>query len=190
MLAVEVKLSRLELVQGDITEQNVDAIANAANSQLRGGGGVDGAIHRAGGPALMEELRRNFPNGCKTGSAVMTQAGELNAKYVFHAVGPIWEGGQYGEELLLQNAYRTCLELALKHHCQSIAFPAISTGVYGYPVDLAAQTIVTTMLDFLQEQTPSLLVRVVLFDAGSYAAFHRVLEELIEERQGGKETGT
>src|SRR3954452_49553 len=117
----------LELVMGDITQQDVDAIVNAANSRLAGGGGVDGAIHRAGGPSIMEETRQLYPDGCPTGSAVITAAGNLRAKYVIHAVGPFWSGGNRREAGLLAAAYRTSLELAAAHDCRSIALPALST---------------------------------------------------------------
>src|SRR5690606_14741169 len=116
---------RLELLQGDITRQQVDAIVNAANSDLAGGGGVDGAMHRAGGPTLMSETREKFPDGCPTGSAVPTSGGKLPVKFVFHAVGPIWRGGQDGEPELLRSTFQKCLELAVEHHCDSLAFPAI-----------------------------------------------------------------
>ena len=123
--------ARLELVQGDITAQQVDAIVNAANSALAGGGGVDGAMHRAGGPILMQQTRERYPQGCPPGQAVATDAGRLNARHVFHAVGPVWRGGSAGEPTLLASAYRRCLELALEHSCASVAFPAISTGYTG-----------------------------------------------------------
>jgi O-acetyl-ADP-ribose deacetylase (regulator of RNase III) len=167
---------RIELAQGDITAQRVDAIVNAANSRLAGGGGVDGAIHRAAGPTLMEETRRKYPDGCPTGSAVATSAGRLTAKAVFHAVGPIWRGGVAGEAEHLASAYRRCLELAVEHACRSIAFPAISTGVYGYPMDLAAERSLATARKFLLEQQQPELVRFVLFDGGSFGAFARALE--------------
>ena len=167
---------RIELVQGDITRQQVDAVVNAANSRLAGGGGVDGAIHRAAGAALMEETNRRYPQGCPTGSAVATGGGNLAAKFVFHAVGPVWRGGQHGEPELLAGAHRRCLELARENSCQSLAFPAISTGVYGYPKDLAAQTALTTAREFLITQQEALLVRFVLFDGGTLGAFARVLE--------------
>jgi O-acetyl-ADP-ribose deacetylase (regulator of RNase III) len=164
----------LELFLGDITLQDVDAIVNAANSRLAGGGGVDGAIHRAGGPAIMEETRRRYPDGCPTGSAVITGAGNLRAKYVIHAVGPVWSGGNRGEEALLAAAYRTSLELALSHHCRSIALPALSTGAYRYPIDEAARTAVRTASEFLAglaaEQTLT-LVRFVLFSNEVLDAF-------------------
>src|SRR6478672_7624637 len=135
---------KLELVLGDITHQVADAIVNAANSRLAGGGGVDGAIHRAGGPAIMQETDRLYPNGCQTGSAVITGGGQLNAKYVIHAVGPVLSGGNRGEETLLSMAYRTSLELAANHQCRTVALPALSTGAYCYPIDSAARVAVTT----------------------------------------------
>ena len=164
----------LEFVLGDITQQDVDAIVNAANSRLAGGGGVDGAIHRAGGPAIMEETRRRYPDGCPTGSAVITGAGNLHAKYVIHAVGPVWGGGNRGEEALLASAYRTSLDLAAAHDCRSIALPALSTGAYRYTIDLAAGIAVRTAAAFLrgltEEQTLA-LVRFVLFSNDVLQAF-------------------
>jgi O-acetyl-ADP-ribose deacetylase (regulator of RNase III) len=171
---------RLELTQGDITAQQVDALVNAANSRLAGGGGVDGAIHRTAGPALMEETRAKFPDGCPTGSAVATAAGRLRAKFVFHAVGPIWRGGVAGESDLLASAYRRCLELAVEHSCRSIAFPALSTGVYGYPMDLAAERSLSAVREFLLQNQQPELVRFVLFDGGSFGAFARALEAMAE----------
>jgi O-acetyl-ADP-ribose deacetylase (regulator of RNase III) len=172
---------RLELVQGDITRQEVDAIVNAANSQLAGGGGVDGAIHRAAGyGALRTEIEKRYPGGCPTGDAVPTAAGNLRAKHIFHAVGPVWRGGVQREADLLASAYRRCLELAVEHECHSIAFPAISTGVYGYPTDLAAETSLATTREFLVAQRKPALVRFVLFDGGTFGAFARVLETMLE----------
>lgn len=171
---------QVELVQGDITKQEVDAIANAANSRLAGGGGVDGAIHRAGGPLLMQQTRERYPDGCATGDAVITDAGNLQAKHVIHAVGPVWRGGGHGEPALLASAYRRCLELAVEHGCRSIAFPAISTGVYSYPTDQAAEVSLQTARDFLLEHDKPELVRFVLFDGGTYGAFARVLESMTE----------
>lgn len=170
---------RIELVLGDITRQQVDAIVNAANSQLAGGGGVDGAIHAAAGPALMAETRKRYPEGCPTGDAVATGAGLLPAKHVFHAVGPVWNGGGRHEEQQLRSAWRRCLELAGEHDCRSIAFPAISTGVYGYPIDLAAQAALETVRDFLVEHRRPELVQIVLFSEGACGAFARVLEDMI-----------
>jgi O-acetyl-ADP-ribose deacetylase (regulator of RNase III) len=174
---------RIELVRGDITTQQVDAVVNAANSALAGGGGVDGAIHRAAGPSVMEETRRRYPRGCPTGEAVVTAAGHLPARFIFHAVGPVWQGGHRGEPDLLRSAYRRCLELAIAHDCRSVAFPAISTGIYGYPMDLAAETALEEIRRFLVEQATAapLTVRMVLFDAGAYAAFARVLESYVAD---------
>src|SRR5579872_2512198 len=168
--------SKIELVQGDITAQEVDAIVNAANSALAGGGGVDGALHRAAGPLLMQQTRQRHPRGCATGDAVVTDAGNLKARHVFHAVGPVWRGGSANEKALLASAYRRCLELAVEHACSSIAFPAISTGVYGYPKDLAAEVSLATVREHLLQQATPPLVRFVLFDGGSFGAFARVLE--------------
>ncbi len=179
-MIVQFGASRIELVQGDITQQDVEAIVNAANSQLAGGGGVDGAIHRAAGPTLMEETCARYPNGCPTGSAVVTAAGRLTAKFVFHAVGPIWRGGVRGEIDQLKSAYQRCLELSVEHDCRSIAFPAISTGVYGYPVDLAAEASLGVTREFVIAQQRPELVRFVLFDAGTYGAYARVLESLAD----------
>ncbi len=167
---------RLELVVGDITAQALDAIVNAANSALAGGGGVDGAIHRAAGPELMQQLRQNYPQGCPVGGAVVTASGRLPARYVFHAVGPIWRGGRQGEEATLRSAYRVCLELAEELACESIAFPAISTGAYGYPLDLATQAALSELHAFLPQAQSLQLVRCVLFDEGVYGAYCRVLE--------------
>lgn len=168
----------LELVQGDVTRQEVDAIVNAANSRLAGGGGVDGAIHRAGGTAIMEETRRRYPNGCPTGSAVVSGAGDLPAKYVFHAVGPVWRGGSQGEDELLRGAYRTCLELAAEHGCRSLAFPSLSTGAYGYPIEEASRIALTAALDFLKSHELPQVVRFVLFSKDDYDVFRQTLEAL------------
>jgi O-acetyl-ADP-ribose deacetylase (regulator of RNase III) len=168
----------LELVEGDITQQHVDALVNAANSRLAGGGGVDGAIHRGGGPSIMQETDRLYPDGCPTGSAVISGAGKLPAKFVLHAVGPVWGGGGRGEGELLASAHRRCLELALEHDCRSIAFPAISTGVYGYPLDQAARVAIGTVLAFVQEHGRPELVRFVLFGRPAYDAFASVLAEM------------
>jgi len=166
----------IELHQGDITRLEVDAIVNAANSELAGGGGVDGAIHAAAGSALMEETSRRYPDGCPTGSAVATAGGRLDAKYVFHAVGPVWKGGQQNEEQLLRSAVARCLELAHEHECDSIAFPAISTGVYSYPLDLAAETMLDEIILRVAERDRPARVIVALFGEGAFGQFARVLE--------------
>lgn len=171
---------QMQLVLGNITEQSVDAIVNAANPELAGGGGVDGAIHAAGGPSIMEQTKAEFPAGCPTGSAVATQAGLLSAQLVFHAVGPIWQGGQQEEPLQLMSAYRRCMQLATEHGCESIALPAISTGAYGYPIDLAANVALKTCIDYQKWHKAPQLVRFVLFSEGDYGAFARSLEQQVE----------
>jgi O-acetyl-ADP-ribose deacetylase (regulator of RNase III) len=176
--SLQIGSTTLELVLGDITEQTVDVIVNAANAQLAGGGGVDGAIHRAGGPAIMEETRRLYPQGCPTGSAVITGAGNLPAKFVFHAVGPSWHGGTGGEAEQLRSAYRKCLELAVENRCTSIAFPSISTGAYGYPLIEAAGAALQTLTDFLAANPKSgiELVRFVLFSGNDFETCANALD--------------
>lgn len=168
----------LELVVGDITEQSVDAIVNAANSSLAGGGGVDGAIHRAGGRTIMQETDRRYPDGCPTGSAVISGAGEMPCRFVIHAVGPRWSGGQKGEPELLRGAYRTSLELAAENRCQSIALPAISAGIYGYPLDQAARIAIEEAADFARQSPLPSIIRFVLFNESVYAAFCDALDEV------------
>ncbi len=177
-MRVEINGQTLELHQGDVTLDPVDAIVNAANSRLAGGGGVDGAIHRRGGPAIMAETDAKYPDGCPTGSAVISGGGALPAKHVIHAVGPVYSGGQRGEAESLAGAYRCCLELAVQNDCRSIAFPSLSTGAYRYPIDQAARIALSTAIAFLQENGRPELVRFVLFDAGAYGAFAAALEEL------------
>jgi O-acetyl-ADP-ribose deacetylase (regulator of RNase III) len=171
----------IELVLGDITRQAVDAIVNAANSTLLGGGGVDGAIHRAGGTAIHEECIaiRAERGECPAGEAVLTGGGHLPARYVIHAVGPVWRGGDQGEPELLASCYRNAMRIAAEHGCRSIAFPSISTGIYGYPVSLAATKAVATVASFLSSEpaSPS-LVRFVLFDALTFATYAGALGEL------------
>ncbi|MGD2174722.1 MAG: O-acetyl-ADP-ribose deacetylase [Candidatus Brocadiaceae bacterium] len=172
--------TELELVQGDITRQKVDAIVNAANSGLGGGGGVDGAIHRAGGPSIMAECRRI--GGCPTGSAVITTGGELPAEHVIHAVGPRWHGGNQGESDLLANAYLSSLELAVANDLASMAFPSISTGAYGYPVEQAARVALGAAVEFVREHPGELdLVRFVLFTEEDLQVYAEALAELLPD---------
>ena len=161
----------IELVRGDITEQEVDAIVNAANSSLLGGGGVDGAIHRAGGPEILAECRRL--GVCETGDAKATTGGLLPARHVIHTVGPVWRGGGEGEEELLASAHRRSLEVAAELRCRSVAFPAISTGVYGYPVELAAPVALAAVREAMVP--PIELVRFVLFSEEHLRAFEGAL---------------
>ncbi|MBE7414717.1 MAG: O-acetyl-ADP-ribose deacetylase [Deltaproteobacteria bacterium] len=169
----------ISLLKGDITLEETDIIVNAANSRLAGGGGVDGAIHRAGGPAIMEECRKI--GGCPTGSAVMTTGGKLSARFVIHAVGPIYKDGLHNEPMLLESAYRGSLKLAVQKGVGSIAFPSISTGAYGYPVDAASKIALSTVLDFVGDNKGSLdLVRFVLFSDPDYGVYSRTLRSLTE----------
>lgn len=165
-------MTSITFIQGDITLERVDAIVNAANMQLAGGGGVDGAIHRAGGPAIMAELREKY-HSCPTGSAVITGAGRLQAKFVIHAVGPRWRDGAHGEPELLAAAYRRSLELARDHHCKTVAFPSISTGVYGYPVKCAAPIALGTVREFIKEFPVFDEIRFVLFDQEAFSIYQQ-----------------
>jgi O-acetyl-ADP-ribose deacetylase len=169
---------QLELVLGDITEQAVDAIANAANEALRGGGGVDGAIHRAAGRGLLAELRERYPDGTPTGTAVATGGHQLPARWVLHAVGPIWRGGEHGEEQLLAGAYRSCLRLADELGATSLAFPAISMGVYGYPGTDGARVAVASVTEHLSGETGIRLVRFVLSSETTHHLFADALAAL------------
>jgi len=166
---------QIELVHGDITTERLDAIANAANEALRGGGGVDGAIHRAAGPGMLEELRQRYPDGTPTGSAVATAGHDLPARWVLHAVGPVWQGGDNGEEALLDAAYRSCLRLADELGARSVGFPAISMGIYGYPAEDGARVAVGAVADHLLGDTEVELVRFVLFSDETYDHFAKAL---------------
>jgi O-acetyl-ADP-ribose deacetylase (regulator of RNase III) len=178
---IQVGLAQLQLLKGDITKIAVDAIVNAANSQLAGGGGVDGAIHRGGGRAIMQELDaiRAENGGCPTGSAVATGAGALPAKYVFHAVGPIYGNGQRGEAELLASCYSTALNMAAERDVKTISFPSISTGVYGYPLDEAANIALQTVAKWLRDH-PGVIhtVKLVQFSDGDHQTYRRHAENL------------
>ncbi|MEO8972288.1 MAG: O-acetyl-ADP-ribose deacetylase [Ktedonobacteraceae bacterium] len=169
----------LALVQGDIVKVPADAIVNAANSHLGGGSGVDGAIHSAGGPTIMQECRKI--DGCPTGSAVATSAGNLPAKYVFHAVGPIYSGKEKDAQLLA-SAYTRCLELAEEYKIESISFPSLSTGVYGYPLDEAAPIALRTIIEHIQQPTGLKHVTMVLYGSSAYKAFEQALDRLLEKK--------
>ena len=170
---------RIMVIMGDITKVEADAIVNAANTSLLGGGGVDGAIHRAGGPDILADCRKIVARqgGCKTGEAVITTAGNLPAKYVIHTVGPVWNGGKNREEENLANCYRNALRLAVENGCRTIAFPAISTGIYGYPKDEAAQIAVRTASGFLAKEKAIEEVLFVCFDRESKSIIETALEE-------------
>ena len=161
-------MARIELHLGDITQQDVDAVVNAANSSLLGGGGVDGAIHRAAGPTILDECR--LLGGCETGDAKATSAGRMQARHIIHTVGPVWRGGSHGEAELLASCHRRSLEVAQELGCRTVAFPAISTGIYGYPVDRAAEVAIGAVRDAEVE-----LVRFCLFDQHAFDAFTRAL---------------
>jgi len=176
-MEVKINNSNLILIQGDITKESTDAIVNAANQHLAGGGGVDGAIHRAGGPLIMQECRKI--GGCPTGHAVITTGGNLKAKYVIHTVGPRYQGGNKGEATLLKSAHLESLKLASARKIKSIAFPAISTGVYGYPVHDAAHIALKTTIDYLKEHHDIERVLFVLFDHTTYDIFTEELKKLL-----------
>jgi O-acetyl-ADP-ribose deacetylase len=168
---------RISLLQGDITKVAADAVVNAANSSLLGGGGVDGAIHRVGGPAILEECRaiRARQGGCPTGEAVITTGGRLPARYVIHTVGPVWNGGDRGEPELLASAYRNSLRLAVENGLETVAFPNISTGIYGYPKDRAAEIAVRTVSEFLGQNAGIKEVIFVCFDKENYELYAGLL---------------
>lgn len=176
-MKVIIHKSTLMLVEGNITLEETDAIVNAANSRLAGGSGVDGAIHATGGPAIMAECRKI--GSCPTGGACITTAGNLKAKYVIHAVGPVYHGGMKGESALLKGAYLESMKIADARGLKSIAFPAISTGAYGYPVPEAAKIALKTVIDFLNGDTSIDLVRFVLFGRTTYDVFAEELKKLV-----------
>ena len=174
----QVKMERIKLIRGDITTLAVDAIVNAANSSLLGGGGVDGAIHRAGGAAILADCMeiRKRQGGCKTGEAVITTAGKMPATHVIHTVGPVWNGGKRNEARLLANAYQNALQLALENGLKTVAFPNISTGIYGYPKLAAAAIATTTVIDFLEKNKAVDTVFFVCFDAENYNIYQDLLQ--------------
>ena len=181
-MEITINHTKLTLVQGDITKQVTDAIVNAANSSLMGGGGVDGAIHRAGGSTIIEECRRivSAQGRLPHGKAVITTGGNLPAKYVIHTVGPIWNGGKSNEAQILASCYKESLKIAEAKKLTSISFPSISTGAYRYPLDQAAKVAVETVISFLKEETVSMKeVRFVLFDARTYDAYRQTLQQQV-----------
>lgn len=171
-------MSVIELIKGDITQLPADAIVNAANNSLLGGGGVDGAIHRAAGPQLLEACKRL--NGCATGEAKLTPAFRLNCIAIIHTVGPVWQGGTKNEDLFLAACYRNSLQIAVNHKLRKLAFPNISTGVYGFPKDLAAEIALRTSISFLKESQISLQLQFVCFDDENYFIYRSKLTELIK----------
>jgi len=178
-MQVSIGKSILELVQEDITQQDTEAIVNAANSTLLGGGGVDGAIHRAGGPQILKECAKI--GGCPTGQARITSGGRLKAKYVIHTVGPVYHGGSHGEAEALASAYPSSLELASDHGIKTIAFPSISTGAYGYPIEEAAQIALRTVLMYLRSHPEIELIRFVLFGSAAYKTYETALNEVYRQ---------
>ncbi len=171
---------RLRIEEGDITRQRLDAIVNAANSTLLGGGGVDGAIHRAAGPELLEECRGL--GGCATGQAKITKGYRLPARWVIHTVGPVWHGGGRGEDALLANCYRNSLEMAIQNKVRTIAFPCISTGAYGFPIERAARIAIREVLDFLQQHRQLEQVTMVCFGQAAWQTYAEALEEALKDR--------
>ncbi|MEH3112298.1 O-acetyl-ADP-ribose deacetylase [Pedobacter terrae] len=169
----------IELIQGDITTMKVDAIVNAANSSLLGGGGVDGAIHRAGGKSILEECQRirNKQGGCKVGDAVITTGGQLPAKFIIHTVGPAWNNGKSNEENLLSSSYYNSLKLALENQIQTIAFPNISTGIYHFPKNKAAQIAIKVVSSFLHATDKIKKVIFVCYDAENYNIYNKLLKK-------------
>jgi O-acetyl-ADP-ribose deacetylase (regulator of RNase III) len=180
MMQTKVNKTRLTLIKGDITKQETEAIVNAANTTLLGGGGVDGTIHRAGGPTILQECKkiRAKQGGCPTGEAVITTGGNLEAKYVIHTVGPVWSGGKHKEDILLHNAYRNSLSLAKDKGIRSLSFPSISTGAYGFPIERAAEIALSTVRDFLKEYTFK-EVRFVLFSEGDLRIYEEIWEKTV-----------
>lgn len=178
MMNSEIRKGKIVLVKGDLTKQDVDAIVNAANSGLRGGGGVDGAIHRAGGPAIDEECREIIGKigRLDTGKAVLTSGGNLKARHVIHTVGPVWQGGEHDEERLLADSYRNSLKLADEERLEKVAFPNVSTGIYGFPKKLAAKTAFNAVKEALESLGNVKEVRFVCFDDENFDLYRELLE--------------
>ncbi|MEM3457955.1 MAG: O-acetyl-ADP-ribose deacetylase [Candidatus Bathyarchaeia archaeon] len=183
MIEFQIGKAKVCLVQGDITEMDTDAIVNAANSTLMGGGGVDGAIHRKGGPKILEECKciraTEWPEGLPTGKAVITSGGNLKAKYVIHTVGPIWRGGNSGESELLANAYRNSLKLAVNKGLKTIAFPSISTGAYSYPIEKACRIALETVKEFLEKEDNVAKIVFVLFSTHDFEVYKKSAKEIL-----------
>ena len=177
---ITIATTTLSLIQGDITRQDTDAIVNAANSSLLGGGGVDGAIHRAGGPKILDECKaiRAKQGGCPPGEAVITSGGSMKARFVIHTVGPVWHGGSYGEEAILANAYRNSLDIALQNGVKTIAFPSISTGAYGFPIEKASRIVLQTVTDWVNAHPGKMEeVRFVVFGGGDRGVYEETMRE-------------
>ena len=181
-MQIEINSGLIQVVEGDITQQNTKAIVNAANAQLVGGSGVDGAIRRAGGPEITAECDqiRARQGGCPTGQAVLTTGGNLTATYVIHTVGPIWQDGANDEAVLLASCYHTSLTLATKHQIATISFPSISTGIYGYPIQHASKVALSAAADFLGQEETISEIRFVLFGEADFAVYRQALECLTE----------
>ena len=181
----EVGRAKVELIKGDITDLETDAVVNAANSLLFGGGGVDGAIHRKGGPRILEECKRiretEWPDGLPTGKAVITSGGNLKAKYVIHTVGPVWLGGFHVESELLKQAYRNSLKLAVAKKLKTIAFPSISTGAYGYPLDEASRIALKTVKDYIEKEDKIERVVFVLFSDNAFEIYLKTANSIFIE---------
>jgi O-acetyl-ADP-ribose deacetylase len=181
MLQILIGKSALTLILGDITEQDTDAIVNAANSSLLGGGGVDGAIHRAGGPKILDECRaiRATKGECPTGEAVLTSGGSLKAKFVIHAVGPVWRGGNWNELALLGNTYRNSLRVALENNIHTIAFPSISTGIYGFPIERASRIAFDVVKQFVKEHPSIKEARFIVFSQQDFEVYRSLFQHAV-----------
>jgi O-acetyl-ADP-ribose deacetylase (regulator of RNase III) len=179
--------TKIRLVRGDITEQSTDAVVNAANPSLMGGGGVDGAIHRRGGPRILQECKRiretTWPDGLPTGKAVMTSGGNLQARYVIHTVGPVWRGGKQNERALLAEAYKNTLTLAASKGLRTVAFPSISTGAYGYPMEKASKTALEAVKEFLQEEDKLEEVLFVLFTQSDLETYEETARKVFDAQE-------